>query len=551
MKPETDTAKTKPKFFVKAYSLENFIQIVNKFNSFDHGTTVDYQDNPHFSYFEEYFKALDAQTIVVERYYIDRDYLQDYAGYYVRCFKRYRRRCVRLHFFSTAFNIEDFKQVYFDKGRLDHALLQKAYIGFVVIKPLPKTIFGRTCLKTYDGDQGRRHYITRNYDVNLYGLELKVDSLAYQEQDRIVSACATSALWSIFQYTGVQFQHPILSPLEITNAACINFPSEQRFIPNSGLEINQMIHGIYSVGLEPYIIPFEGMADVKNEIYALLKGGIPMILGMALINTSKANEKSDSDVITDFDNHAVAVSGYSLGGSYAPFDWSEILLESSRLDKLYCHDDQIGPFSRIIFHGEKIKALLHELSIEPREYETLLSSCPGDDYEWGEDKAISVPVTILAPIYHKIRIPYHVILWEIIKLDFSLEDLRDNDKLPLEERMSWDIYLTRNSTFKSNLIENKELPQYLKELFLFQNMPRYIWRATALHKGEKIMDVIFDATDLEQGKKLHCLLVYSQQMYEAICTHFDEKRNSLKNKDLWSPIFDWFYDKYGKDMKIQ
>jgi hypothetical protein len=82
-------------------------------------------------------------------------------------------------------------------------------------------------------------------------------------------------------------------------------------------------------------------------------------------------------------------------------------------------------------------------------------------------------------------------------------------------------------------------------------MPRYIWRATALHKGEKIMDVIFDATDLEQGKKLHCLLVYSQQMYEAICTHFDEKRNSLKNKDLWSPIFDWFYDKYGKDMKIQ
>lgn len=73
MTQETDTADTRPKFFVEAYSLEKFIQIVNKFNSFDHGATVDYQDNSHFSYFEEYFKELDAQTIVVERYYRERN----------------------------------------------------------------------------------------------------------------------------------------------------------------------------------------------------------------------------------------------------------------------------------------------------------------------------------------------------------------------------------------------------------------------------------------------------------------------------------------------
>ena len=98
-------------------------------------------------------------------------------------------------FFFHGVDIEDFKQVYFDKGRLDHALMQKTDIGFVVIKPLPKTIFGRTCLKTYDVDQGRRHYITRNYDIN--------------------------------------------------------FPTEERFIPNEGLGIDQMVHSIYSVGLEP------------------------------------------------------------------------------------------------------------------------------------------------------------------------------------------------------------------------------------------------------------------------------------------------------------
>ncbi|MEA2061896.1 MAG: hypothetical protein U9P10_15645 [Thermodesulfobacteriota bacterium] len=84
---------------VESYSIDNFKKIVNAFNNIGHSTPVDYQNNPHFSYFEEYFNELDAQTIVVERNYIERDYLEDYSGYYVRCFKKHRRRCVRLHFF--------------------------------------------------------------------------------------------------------------------------------------------------------------------------------------------------------------------------------------------------------------------------------------------------------------------------------------------------------------------------------------------------------------------------------------------------------------------
>ena len=30
--------------------------------------------------------------------------------------------------------------------------LQKNYLGFIVVKPLPSTVVGRTCLKTYDDD---------------------------------------------------------------------------------------------------------------------------------------------------------------------------------------------------------------------------------------------------------------------------------------------------------------------------------------------------------------------------------------------------------------
>jgi hypothetical protein len=39
----------------------------------------------HSIYFENYFDYLQAKTILVENSYVDRDYMEDFAGYYVRC----------------------------------------------------------------------------------------------------------------------------------------------------------------------------------------------------------------------------------------------------------------------------------------------------------------------------------------------------------------------------------------------------------------------------------------------------------------------------------
>ena len=58
----------------------------------------------HVRYFDEYFDKCGAQTVVVEPAYVDRDYLEDFAGYYVRCFSPYERFATRLHFFSKAFS---------------------------------------------------------------------------------------------------------------------------------------------------------------------------------------------------------------------------------------------------------------------------------------------------------------------------------------------------------------------------------------------------------------------------------------------------------------
>lgn len=165
----------------------------------------------HVGYFREYFDHIGCRSIVVELEYVDRDYLEDFAAYYVRCFEGYPRFCVRLHFFAGKFGAAKFKRVLLHTRSTAELGL---YLGFVVVRPLPETIIGRTCLATYEPENGRRYYpAIRTYDVNLFGISLQVSTLAFQEQDQVVAACATSALWSGFQATARLFQHPIYSPV--------------------------------------------------------------------------------------------------------------------------------------------------------------------------------------------------------------------------------------------------------------------------------------------------------------------------------------------------
>ena len=208
----------------------------------------------HRTYFEEYFSFIGARTILAENYYIDHDYLDDYSEYYVRCFAPYRRTCVRLHFFDVPFTSVDFANLLTgEESALAHDILRESYLGFVVVKPLPASFVGRTCLRTYPTENtGRSFPIPREYEANLFGFKLAVTTLAFQEQDSVAAACATSALWAAFQGTGKLFQHTIPSPIQITKAATTLNSTNTRTLPNQGLTIEQMATAIRSLSLEPF-----------------------------------------------------------------------------------------------------------------------------------------------------------------------------------------------------------------------------------------------------------------------------------------------------------
>lgn len=66
-------------------------------------------DSNQSKYIFRYLDKWGASTCVVEKRYIDKDYIIDYSKFYARSFKEYDKFTTRLHFFSEAFSDDVFE----------------------------------------------------------------------------------------------------------------------------------------------------------------------------------------------------------------------------------------------------------------------------------------------------------------------------------------------------------------------------------------------------------------------------------------------------------
>ena len=73
-------------------------------------------------------------------------------------------------------------------------------------------------------------------------------------------------------------------------------------------------------------------------------------------------------------------------------------------------------------------------------------------------------------------------------------------------------------------------------------MPRFIWRATALYMGKPFMDLLFDATDIEQGDLFLCGVVYNRELFSvirAIINSDEVASNPLKIRSAGKALLKW------------
>jgi hypothetical protein len=493
--------------------------------------------NSHFKYFKEYFKKRNVQTVVLEYPYIDKDYLEDYARYYVKSFKEYKKSCVRLHLFKKiSFTEHELKNLLIGiPGKINDSLLINNYLGFIVLKPIPLTLIGRTCLKTYPDGQGRQYPITRTYTAHLSGLALTVESLAFQEQDSNVSACATNALWSAFQGTGILFHHVIPSPVEITEDATRLLPLANRTFPNKGLSSEQMAHAIRKVGLEPVVLKFKNFDLLKATVYAFLKGGIPIVLGIRLHDKEKKIVKTVGEhavTITGFKTAKRRIEEFDIDGIEAKRYAEKFYLYSSHINKIFVHDDQLGPFARMEFDNknspeEKTKNII-SLSTS---WSTLYN-----DYT----EVRAEPLVEIIPLYHKIRIPFYSILRTSIRFSSIVTSLPK-----ITDKIEWEIYVTTVVKFKKDIRDSHVLEPSEKERVLYKPMPKYLWLANARIKNLLNFQLVFDATDLQQGD-MFLLAVHYDERYFDIVTLVSHKTPFDDLKAFQTQIiFKWYRETFA------
>jgi hypothetical protein len=296
-------------------------------------------------YLRRYLEDLGAATVITEPYFFDRDYLAEFAAFYSTSAAGYPNVCRRLHFFADEF----------DRSLLEVALgddaaavagaerLRAAYLGFVVVRPIPAAPLGRTVLRWYPdlGADRTPRVVTpsRDYECHIGGLALTVRGLAWQQQDCAVGACATIALWSALHASALDGLHGPPTTAAVTRAAQRALPLASYAVPNGGLDIAQLCEAIKAHGLRPVVIPGDlaragGHRGFSRERFsascaALIRSGYPALVVGDLAGAG----------------HATCAVGFRAATPPRAAQGT-VVHHDAAVPFIYLHDDNLGPSVR-------------------------------------------------------------------------------------------------------------------------------------------------------------------------------------------------------------
>lgn len=438
--------------------------------------------------------SLGCRLFIIEDHYIDREYMDSFASYYAKCLRPYPNYCKRLHFFDKQFDLAlvarflseaTGKSKPEDQGTVASAqAINRSYLGFVVVRPQNQSFVGNSVLCPLPDADGRSMSCKRRYEVNLLGLNLRVDGLAFQQQDRAVSACASAALWSALHKTAFDEAIKIPSTVEITAGATRFSVEGGRSFPSTGLTIPQMCEAVRASGLEPEL------RNIRNDpalcrvlLHTYLRSRIPVI---ALLN------------IDGLGGHAVTVLGFREPGTQPTHGVPQLSqfrqivstrLRGSAIPECYVHDDRIGPYAHVIFTDsdettkDGQKKPLTRVAIE---------------YQWssppGRENAIVEG--LLIPIYPKMRLSYDRIFKWMTAL---IEQLSASVPGLILQGDELETCFLRGRDYK-NEYAARDLP--LQDRFNFlalTSFPRWVGVARLFRGPVPVFDVLLDTTESDLG----------------------------------------------------
>jgi hypothetical protein len=231
--------------------------------------------------------------------------------------------------------------------------------------------------------------------------------------------------------------------------------------PNEGLSSNQILNMLTYIGYDPIFYNINNWDSyfIDNLIISYLDMGIPLLAELHLQKDVTIHGKPEVDTT----GHLVVILGYKCQKGYRS------------IEELYIHDDQIGCYSKVSFCNDIHKSWVNEWTVER-----------------GFDRLINV--SIIAPVYHKIRIPFnsvYTLVRESFKsitpqqIEIELLTIQMYRSYIVQNKSSFDVYNTINIDRKPKEISFQDL--------LSMSLPKYLWCAK-VSIGEVVIHLIFDST---------------------------------------------------------
>lgn len=452
-----------------------------------------------------YLQRLGCQTIVIERHYVDRDFVDDHALFYSRSLRGYPNHCQRLHFFRAAFDDARWRALISEANQGHHSrvqeLLQTDYLGFSVVRPLPGSLVGRTVLRTLDQATPEGHSrlfsCTRDYRVHLAGFELSVTGLAFQQQDQGVSACATTALWSALQRVARLEGLPLATPAEITQAASRYFLAGGRALPSEGLTIHQICEATRSSGLAPVVVQGLALDQARAQLHGYVTSGFPAVLALQPLRRGA-------------DGHAVCAVGLKLG-SVAPQSDPQLHFRDGASSALavYVHDDRLGPYAVADLAQHTLTADDHVPGMRTGEIVPVLRiRWPGD----GAEMEISMLRAIVVPVPTKVRLT----VARMRSLGVVIADLLGGQLAGLHQRVDLTCRYRQSTDYLQNAYSFALSDAGLLELVNSTVLSRYVGVIQLAGPDGPLVDVVLDATETQANPAVLCCVCRSALPRDAI-----------------------------------
>lgn len=468
--------------------------------------------SPQGQYLRSYLADLDAKTVLVEPAYFDRDYLSEFAAFYCTSAAGYPNVCRRLHYFSQQVDRNAFERaVSGDAGERER--LTSSYLGFIVLRPIPKTPIGRTVLCWYPDAAPQLPRVvepSRKYVCNVAGLALQVRGLAWQQQDAGVGACATVALWSMLQSSAFDDRHVVPTTADVTRAAHAPGMSAFRAFPSKGLGFGQLIATLRDSGFAPLVIPGDrnGAGDLEQftrehfsaSLAALIRSGYPVLIAGMLVKPRPAGGYDE------IGRHAVCAVGFRQASSMPPTP-GDLDFEDAGTEYIYLHDDNLGPAARFRIEVDASGSIFLRATPPPARHGLLL-----------DDPTISHPLlrpsALLAAAHDDVRLSPDVLHARALDLGAMLTAATGGKLgLTVSARFSrlaryvceeLERVLPLNPTVLGRV--RLELSEKVPPMSLHIGVVRFGIGPTPL------LDVLYDTTDSEPNTQAFCHVAYNPAM---------------------------------------